>query len=366
MRRSTASLLILALALAAASARADEPNLDFDRGIDTRSVLQHLRDKRDDPAPALKASTLSRRTDRDCVTFSFDSQDPLASERVHLISHEYREVCHHGPNGQTNCHEELAWTYRASVRVQIADRGPMLPWERDVFWVCLDGNWLQGDVLDASHKYDLKFQGGSDKILLAKALQKTAALPDPNGITASAPRPDAANLALDLQDRWGEYYAGESTVLTVELKRSRDMWFDALVLQKEIALPAAKAYTVRFADYAAEFSEKLQPGSKYYVNWRFKRVGLISKDKWMKYRETDKAVFGQAWATDLAGPWGPSTSEKSVVSTALKVCWLKTIDKNDCVYKCSDKTEHRQPAASQDPAHPGQPVLACPQLVFPF
>lgn len=364
MKRLAAGAWLVVFAFWAPSARAQESKTDFDQGIDAGAALRQAREaQKAAPLATPPSAAVARHTDRDCVTVSFNAQDPLVSERIHLVSREYREVCHPGPNGGQQCHEELAWTHRASVRIQIADRGPMLPWEKDVFWMCLDGSWLEADVLDASHRYDLKFQGGADTTLLAKALEKTAALPDPNGLAARPPRAEAASKSMvwDLQDLWSEYYgSGEQTVLSFQLKRSRDNWFDALVLEKEVSLPAAKLYTVRFADYAQEMSEPVKPGSKYYMNWRFKRVGKVSKDKWTKYRETEKAVFDPAGAAEFI------TFSQDQVQTLWKVCWLKAVDKDDCVYKCSDKTEHRQPAQAPDPLHPDQPVLACPQLVFPF
>lgn len=354
------------LALCAAPARAAGSQIDFDQGVDAAAVIESLRESASAaPSAAASSRPVSRRSERDCVTVSFNAQDPLVSERIYLMSREYREVCTPGPNGQSYCHEELAWTHRATARVQITDRGAMLPWERDVFWMCLDGSWLSADVIDASHKYDLKWQIGAEAVLTAKALKKTAALPDPNGIAAAAPRYEAASqsLAWDLSDRWSGYYGGaEQTVLSFQLKRSRQNWFDALVLEKEVALAPAPAYTVRFADYAAEFAEQLQSGAKYYVNWRFKRVGAVSRDSWMKYRETDQNVFTPSSA--MAGR--PSTNAKAFVPAGAKVCWLKGVEKDECVYKCSDKTEHRQSVAVPDPMHPDQPVLACPQLVFPF
>ncbi|MBI4679297.1 MAG: hypothetical protein HY748_17115 [Elusimicrobia bacterium] len=366
MKRLSAVLGALSLVIVvwAGPALAEDIKVDFDgkKGVAV-PVLQQIRDG-NGPAPVThpKARPVMLRTERDCVTVSFSPDEPPVSDRIRLYSREYREVCHTGPNGQHYCHEELAWTYSASVRVQVTDRGPMLPWERDVFWVCLDGRWLEGDVIDASHQYSLKWQGTSyDATLLAKAGAKTRSLPDPNGITAAAPAYDgvAKNFILELADRWGEYYNGDQTVLTVQLKRNRPNWFDDLIVEKEISLPAAKTYAVRFADYAAEFSQSLKPGVEYYVNWRFKRVGSVSKDKWMKYRETGKSAFGQPAVSGIRGPQDP-------VVMGVKVCWLNGVDKNDCVYKCSDKTEHRQPVATPDPAHPDQPVLACPQLVFPF
>lgn len=50
---------------------------------------------------------------------------------------------------------------------------------------------------------------------------------------------------------------------------------------------------------------------------------------------------------------------------AMKVCWFKTMDKDTCVYKCKDGSEHTQPMQRPNPWDQ-QPVMPCPQLVFPF
>lgn len=37
--------------------------------------------------------------------------------------------------------------------------------------------------------------------------------------------------------------------------------------------------------------EELEPGKDYYVKWGFKRVGKISKDKFVKRGKTDSITF---------------------------------------------------------------------------
>ena len=43
-----------------------------------------------------------------------------------------------------------------------------------------------------------------------------------------------------------------------------------------------------------EFSQKLEAGKNYYVEYSFKRVGKISKPDLMKVGETDKAAYQPA------------------------------------------------------------------------
>lgn len=48
------------------------------------------------------------------------------------------------------------------------------------------------------------------------------------------------------------------------------------------------------------------------------------------------------------------------------MCRLSRIEKNDCVYTCNDGRERRSPVRENDPWDPRGPVIACPQILFPF
>ena len=48
------------------------------------------------------------------------------------------------------------------------------------------------------------------------------------------------------------------------------------------------------------------------------------------------------------------------------VCFIKRVEKKDCVYACRDGREYRVPVREPDPWDPNTPVIACPQIVFPF
>lgn len=49
----------------------------------------------------------------------------------------------------------------------------------------------------------------------------------------------------------------------------------------------------------------------------------------------------------------------------IKACWLKSMEKDVCVYKCKDGSTYTQPMQRPLPWN-DTPVLPCPQLVFPF
>lgn len=49
----------------------------------------------------------------------------------------------------------------------------------------------------------------------------------------------------------------------------------------------------------------------------------------------------------------------------IKACWLKTAENDTCGYKCTGGTTYSQPMQRPNPWD-DQPVVPCPQLVFPF
>lgn len=352
-----------ALAVAMAlPAWAQTPAVDFDQGIDVTGVLGELRGEAahhryDDPfrddyryRDGHRYSPRFGRTERDCATISFRPDDRLVSERVYLESREYEERCYEYPDrdGRTrrNCHEEWVRTYRRNARVEIVGRGEMLPWERDVFEVCLDGDWLTGYVRDASHKYDLDMPGWRGDTVVAHAMSKAQAEPDPHGIRAEHFRFDkeAGNFMLGLADKWAEYYQGETVRLTLKLKRYHKNWFDSTVLTKELDLPAGENYAVNFADYASELSGDLKNGKKYYVKWRFKRVGQVSKDSWQDYRETGKAKYeGATVKASVAAVEEEDEEAEFKASGFWNRCNLAGFEKNMCVYQCMNGHVIRMP-----------------------
>ncbi len=341
-----------ALALALPSPAA-QPS--FDQGVDIHAVLGELKESAKEDRTEVKGVAAKNRTESDCVVFSFTPEEPTLSDSVLLESRVYEQRCYPtGDRGQS-CHEEWVRTERRRIRMQILDRGPMLPWERDVFRVCLDGHWLDARVLDASHEYALRLPGSwSGGTIEAKAGAKTPANPDPAGIRVESFSFEAASkgFELALKDRWASYYAGEATALSLTLKRERAGWFDDTLLEKELSLPAAEAYRVRFSDFASEFSKPLEPGKNYYIQWKFKRVGAVSRPSWQKQKETPTAAFPGAEFLRAAG---------------LRICTLSGISGSECVYACPDGETLRRPMERPDPADPYQsPVIACPQLIVPF
>ncbi|HBL15845.1 MAG: hypothetical protein A2X36_03380 [Elusimicrobia bacterium GWA2_69_24] len=331
-----------------------ETPLDFDQGVDASALAGELQTQAKE-GDGLKAAEFARATfreDRDCTTFSFGPQDPLRSERVELRSAIYEWVCYPDPyypnppnypyppnqppyyprprvQAGQNCQERWVRTEHRSVRMEISGRGEMLPWERDVFEVCLQGQFLNAYVTDASHKYDLDVPGWSGDLVQARAIQKTAAEPDPAGIQAESFLYDAegGSLVLSLRDRWAQFYKGERVRVQLVVKRDVPNWFDETALDKELELPAADAYKLRVADYASELRSDLKPGKPYYAEWRFKRVGQVSKNSWQKKLETARAEY-------QGKPVPASPAMLSVM--ALNTCNSMGLEEGQCVYFCRD------------------------------
>jgi len=362
MRRSVILPAAAALLCAGAWRAFAAPQIDFDQGANVPAVLEAVQEQAAAAPAHIDEGTRYRaefdRWDRDCATISFGKDDPLRSERVLLESRQYQERCYPaGPRGERNCHEEWTHTERRSVTVRITGRGGMLPWERDVFRVCLDGYWLNAYVSDASHEYQLNTPGGWDGgEIEAVAGRKVASEADPAGVIAQGLRfsGDTGNFVLQLKDRWAGFYEGEAVGLEIRLVRYHKNWFDSTVLKKELELPVADAYTVDFAEFADELKGKLQKGKTYYVKWRFKRVGKVSKRTWKGYWESQKAVFGEASA---------AAADFQAQAT---LCFLSGMEKDQCVYKCRDGSMTRRPMDEPDPFGDGLPTVACPQVLLQF
>lgn len=337
MKRVLAILLSAPLLSTGAAA-----GMDFDQGVDVKSVLAEIKGKlevqgrlsgknkrgrgagrRGDGRRGGRRDEYTRgfdRTERDCATISVRHDDPLRSERILLESRTFEERCrtHVDRDGRErrDCREEWVHTERRQVRVEIIGRGEMLPWERDVFRVCLDGRWLNASVIDASHEYDLRVPGRYDDTIQALAGGKIRSLPDPAGVRVSAFSMDAptGNFKMELVDRWADYYQGERLSVSVKLKRHRKFWFDETVIEKEVSFSGGRSHSIAFSDFITDLKGKLKPGAEYYVKWRFRRLGQVSKNGWVDYRETGRA----AYEGELIKPLFFDDGEESYVDLAMR------------------------------------------------
>ncbi|MBI5883707.1 MAG: hypothetical protein HZB91_11460 [Elusimicrobia bacterium] len=296
MRRAALAIPAAAVALALSSAPvfAGLPALDFDQGIDASDMLKAARAQAADSKVAKDVAVrpLYRRYDRDCVKFTIGAKDAPQTESVWLRSTEWVQECHPtGPNGSQNCYDRPGYTYREHASITIRNRGELFPWEYDSFDVCLEGPWL--NIWNRETAYEYKtVQGGSyNGDFVLAPVKKIQMKPDPTGVLAQSLSPQMTAV---FKDKWASYYAGETTVLVAALRKSVPGWFDATLVQKELSFPAADSYIVDFQAFAKEFSQKLEAGKSYYVEYSLKRIGKISKDKLVKVGESDKAVYQPA------------------------------------------------------------------------
>lgn len=266
--------------------------VDFDASIDAAAVLGEAR------AAVVAADARAARTiryDRDCATFHFGPNDGLVSRAVELRSREWVEECYqtgdprHG--GGRQCHERPGHTYYERAQVTLTERRPLLPWESDTFQVCLEGPWVQARQFDSAYEYR-RANSNRDGNVVAAPVQKTPMLPDPTGVTATL-APDAV---VTFADKWASYYAGETVMLKLTLKRHYPNWFDTVLLEKEVSLPVAAAYVLDLKADAAQMSEELRAGKPYYVAYQVMRVGAVSKPEYTKSIESNKAVYAPAAA----------------------------------------------------------------------
>jgi len=305
-----AFLTVAALGAAASFpsvANAGNSGVNFDQGISVSDILKQAKAGAAAEKTVIQPAYIGQtRYDRDCVTVTFSATDKPVSDRFSLRSTEWVTECHNtggggtypGPGGHPvpvpptqNCWERPGFHYNEVAQVTLQDRQPLLPWEYDKFQVCLEGPWLSLYSLAAAYDYKMVQGGNRDGNFILAPIKKLAMKPDPVGITAQA---FTADMVLTLKDKWASYYQGEQTVLKVALRKEVSFWPDQTVIEKDITLAPADLYTVNFMDYAKEFTQKLEAGRKYYVQYSFQRIGRISKPDLMKVGDTEKVPYQAA------------------------------------------------------------------------
>lgn len=273
-----AAMLSVALFASPVFAAVD-PVIAFDQGVDLSAVTQQVRERADELEADVGACGAFRAT-RDCAIIKFTHGQGEISSPVVLKSEIFKKVCQRH-NGREYCHDELERTVEKPVIVALTGERSMLPWEMDAFGVCLQGDNLKADVIEASHKYKVRHRSDEEgnHVIEAHAKKKLRTEPDPTGIEMAGFRYDAgsAHFVLTLKDKWAEYYEGDLTEIKFALKRDVPRWRDSTVIRKEIRLDPAASYAVRFADYPRDLREEIMSGERYYVEWSFKRKGKVSK-----------------------------------------------------------------------------------------
>jgi hypothetical protein len=242
---SLAVPLLLASAVAAASAAVVVPEAPFQVG-----------------PPVMHGTQAAPRFEPACADVVFQPEDATVSRPVTLTSQEWVTDCVPSGAGQS-CWEHPGRTDSLAVRLNLADRKKLLPWESDVFRACLLGPSLRVDPVSTAYDYAVVRDGALDGNVVLSAGAKRALPPDPRGIQAVL----TPGLALVFHDQWASYYPGENVVLKIALRKEVYFWPDETIVEKEITLPVAEDYTVEL-DGAVR-----GPGGIYYAKYSIKRLG---------------------------------------------------------------------------------------------
>ncbi|MDE2489353.1 MAG: hypothetical protein KGM24_00790 [Elusimicrobia bacterium] len=285
-------ILAAAFLLAAASAPVlAAPDVSFDQGVDVSAVLAQAKAAAKKDAKPVKALM---RYDSDCATISFGPNDKTTSDRVWLRSQEWDTQCapvgdpRHG--GGQNCWEVPGPSWSQGVRITLQGRPALLPWERDSFQVCMNGPWSYADPIETAYDYKEVSDSGSGDFTMA-AGARTPEAPDPTGVQADL----STAMTLTAKDKWSSYYPGEQIALKLTLKKHVTFWPDATVLDKTVTVPVAATYALNLNAYAAEFSQTLEAGKKYYVEYQVERLGgAVSKQVFTPELKTAQVAYAPA------------------------------------------------------------------------
>lgn len=268
--------------------------MDFDQGVRISEVMGQARQSASSMAPTpVRARNYYERR---CGYFSFGPQDPPTSQTLRLYSTEWRRECYprggdpRRGGGGWDCYDRPGYTYSEDARVSLTERKPLLPWETDSFEVCLEGPWLDIYIGETAYQYRRAGSGAFHGDFRMAPGEKRAEKPDPSGIAFQS---YSQGLVLSLSDRWAAYYKGEQTGLKVKLKDNG--WFGgSTVVEAELTVPSAASYQIDLAALARQAGKALKAGDKYYVEYRWRRVGPTSKNDWMKEKKTDKTHYQPA------------------------------------------------------------------------
>ncbi len=216
----------------------------------------------DAPSPVRADQDAAPRYAPDCADVVFQPEDPPLSKPVRLSSQEWYDECVPDGTRGEDCWERPGPVDSLTVRLSLPDRKRLLPWESDVFRVCLTGPALRTEVVSAAYDYGVVRDGAADGLVVLSAGAKRLLPPDPRGVQAVL----TPGLTLQFHDQWAEYYPGGTVVLKIALKKEGRFWSDETVAERELALPVAENYVVELGAAGA-------PGGVYYARYSIRRLG---------------------------------------------------------------------------------------------
>ena len=235
------SKILAAAVLSALLAPSAGAEVSFDRGVDVKAAVTDAQ-KIEIVLPDADKYDGQRRYTRDCVRFSAGPGDnDISSEKVWLRSTEYIEECHTvmqpGPNGTQvpvqHCYERPGMTWNQTAQLRIKAR-KLFPWESESFDICLEGPWMHLYANRQAYKYAVDREGDYDVAYKLSPKEKIAMGPDEEGLSLAEFSYDAAakKYVLKLGDKWAAEYAGEKTVVKVELYKDGFWFFDGFKGEK--------------------------------------------------------------------------------------------------------------------------------------
>lgn len=233
--------------------------------------------------PSVHAVEAASRFEGDCRDVVFQPEDASVSKPLTLTSREWVTDCvPSGASGGESCFERPGRSDSMTVRVTLAGRKPLHPWESDVFRACLTGPALTVAPLATAYEYVATSDGALDGNAIFVAGAKRALPPDPRGIQAVL----TPGLTLAFYDLWADYYPGEEVTLKMALMRAHSFWPDEAVVEKEITLPVARNYTVELS------ASVRRPGEVYYARYSIRRLGgVVSTTAETPVLQTEKVSY---------------------------------------------------------------------------
>jgi hypothetical protein len=218
----------------------------------------------------------------DCRHVVFQPEDPPVSKTLALASQEWDDSCIPEGGHGDDCWQRPGPTDHMNVRLSIKDRKPLLPWESDVFQVCLTGPLLRTETVSAAYDYGVVRDGATDgDVVLAPGAKKLLP-PDPRGVQAVM----TPQLTLQFHDQWARYYPGGTVVLKIQLIKEVRFWPDETIAEKEITLAVSDNYVVELGGAAAA------PGGVYYARYTVRRLGgAVSTETETPALETQKVSY---------------------------------------------------------------------------
>ena len=214
-------------------------------------------------AAAASAADVSSGFEPDCKNVVFQPEDAPVSRPVTLSSQEWVVDCFPSSPAGQDCWEHPGGFDSLRVQLTLSDRPPLLPWESDVFQVCLTGPMLLTEPVSTAYDYRVARDGALDGNVVLSAGAKRALPPDPRGVQAAL----TPALRLVFHDQWAAYYPGGEIVLKIALKKESSFWPDETVVDKEITVPVAQGYAIDLSGAASG------RGGIYYARYWIKRLG---------------------------------------------------------------------------------------------